>query len=129
MVNAHHDGRRFVLGRGREDNLLDASIDVRFGGIFGQESTSGLAQVLNAQRLPWDLRGVAGMGGLHTLTVDNQVVAINLSKKQFSFIVAKMGYQSNNYLQRSLPSAVDGIVLELVSHIVGISSSVNSQQT
>ena len=81
MVDAHHDGGGFVLGRSREDHLLYAGSNVRLCGFGGQENTSGLAQVLNAQILPWDLIRVAGVGCLDALAVDDQVVAINLSKK------------------------------------------------
>mmetsp|Transcript_1452 Transcript_1452/g.2378 ORF Transcript_1452/g.2378 Transcript_1452/m.2378 type:complete len:379 (-) Transcript_1452:38-1174(-) len=108
LVHTHHNSGGIILGRGREDNLLNTSINVRLGGISGEENTSRLAKVLNTKILPWDVSGVAGVGGLHGVAVDDHVITV--------------------HLDRTRPATVDGIILELVSHVVGIGTSVDGKE-
>ena len=105
-VDSHDDGGGLVLGGGGEDDLLHAGLDVGLAGLGGEEGAGGLAEVLHSEVLPWDLLRLAGVGGLDTLAVDDEVLAV--------------------HLQRALPSAVNGVVFELVGHVVGVSSGVDS---
>lgn len=106
LVDAHDDGGGVILGGGREDDLLHAGVDVGLGGICGKEDAGGLAQVVDAEIAPSDLLRLAGVGGLDSLSVDDHVITVNL--------------------KRSAPTAVDGVVLELVSHVLSSGTGVDS---
>jgi hypothetical protein len=95
-VDAHDDGLGVILGGGRVDDLLGASVDDGLGLLLGEEDSGGLADVVGAEGTPADLLGVAAAGGLDLLAVEDKEVAIDLDG--------------------SLGDAVDGVVLVLVGH-------------
>ena len=97
-LTPHHDGEGVILGRGREDDLLDAAVNVGLGLLLSEENTGGLAEVLDAGLVPSDVLGLAGTGGDDALAIDNEVIAID------------------NH--GAIEAAVDGVVLELVRHVV-----------
>lgn len=108
LIDTHDDGRRLVLCRCREDNLLYTAINVGLGTFRGQESTSRFTQVFNTEILPRDFAWVAEMSRLHSLAIDDQIIPLNF--------------------YRSLPTTVNSVILELIGHVVRISSSVDSQK-
>lgn len=77
-VDAHHDGVGVVLGRGGEDDLLGAGLQVGLDLLLGEEGAGGLADVLGAGGREGDLLRVAGVGGGHALAVEDEVHAVNL---------------------------------------------------
>lgn len=99
LVDTHDNGLGVILGRGRVDNLLGSSINDRLGLFLGKEDTGGLANVVSTEGAPANFLGVAASGGLDLLSVKDKEVSIDL----------------NGLLSLS----VDGVVLVLVSHVVG----------
>merc|ERR1712146_141142 len=73
-----------------------------------QEYAGGLTEVVYPQVGPSNFLRLAAMGGLDALTVDDQVLSI--------------------HLKGSVPTAVDSIVFELVSHVLGGNAGVDSLQ-
>ena len=78
LVHAHHNGVRVILGRGGEDHLLGASLQVTLNLLSGQEHSRGLAHVLGAMLSEGDLSRVAGVGQRNLLAVHHQGISINL---------------------------------------------------
>ena len=78
LVHAHHDGVRVILGRGGEDHLLGASLQVTLNLLSGQEHSRGLAHVLGAMLSEGDLGRVAGVGQRNLLAVHHQGISIHL---------------------------------------------------
>ena len=99
LVHTHDDGEGVVLGGGGEDNLLGATVDVGLGGVSGEENTGGLAEVLGAGLAPADVLGVTLAGADDAVAVDDKIVTVNDGG--------------------AVEAAVDGVVLELVGHVVG----------
>ena len=104
LVDAHDDGLGVVLGGGRVDDLLGASVEDGLGSRLGEEDSGRLADVVGAEGTPADLLGVAAAGGLDLLAVEDKEVAIDLDG--------------------SLGDAVDGVVLVLVGHCATTSGGV-----
>mmetsp|Transcript_12458 Transcript_12458/g.36725 ORF Transcript_12458/g.36725 Transcript_12458/m.36725 type:complete len:389 (-) Transcript_12458:198-1364(-) len=99
LVDAHDNGLGVILGGGRVDHLLGASINDGLGTLLGEEHASGLAHVVSSEGAPPDLLGVTAAGSLDLLAVEDKEVSINLDG--------------------ALGNAVDGVVLVLVGHVVG----------
>mmetsp|Transcript_46656 Transcript_46656/g.99004 ORF Transcript_46656/g.99004 Transcript_46656/m.99004 type:complete len:217 (+) Transcript_46656:672-1322(+) len=98
-VDAHDDGLGVILGGGRVDDLLGTSVNDGLSLFLGEEDAGGLADIVGSEGTPADLLGVAAAGGLDLLAVEDKEVPIDLDG--------------------SLGDAVDGVVLVLVSHVVG----------
>ena len=108
LVHTQHDRGRVVLRGGRENNFLHATVDMGLASGGGKELTGRFAQVINPHLPPGDLTGNAGLRGSNSMAVDDQVIAININ---FSLI-----------------TTVDGIILELISHILDIRSRIDRLQ-
>ena len=109
LVDTHDNRQGVILGRGRVDDLLGATIDDGLGLLLGEEDTSGLADVVGTEGTPADFLGVTAAGGLDLLSVKDEEVTINLNSL--------------------LGLSVDGVVLVLVGHVVrGGRSSVDGVQ-
>ncbi len=98
LVDTHDNGLGVVLGRGRVDDLLGAAIEDGLGLLLGEEDAGGLADVVGPERSPSSLSGIAAPGGGDLLAVDDKEISIRLD--------------SSGVL------SVDGVVLELVGHVV-----------
>jgi hypothetical protein len=99
LVDTHDNGHGVILGRGRVDDLLGTSIDDGLGRLLGEEDSSGLTDVVSTEGTPTDLRGVAAAGSKDLASIEDKEVTIDLDGL--------------------LGLSVDGIVLVLVSHVVG----------
>lgn len=108
LVHTEHDGGRVVLGGRRKDHFTHTSIDVRLASFRRQEFAGGFAQVVNTHVFPGNLAGDARLAGLDSVAVDDQVVAIDIHS--------------------TWPPAVDRVILELVGHILDLSSRVDAHQ-
>ncbi|CAH0365004.1 unnamed protein product, partial [Pelagomonas calceolata] len=98
LVDAHDDRRGVVLGRGREDDLLGAGGDVGRDLVGREEGAGGLADVLGAHRAEGDLGRVARVRRRREDAVDHEAVGRGLDGARVA--------------------AVDGVVLELVGHVL-----------
>merc|ERR1740138_1298286 len=98
LVDAHDDGRGVVLGGGREDDLLGAGGDVGRDLVAREEGARGLADVLGAHGAEGDLGGVARVRRRREDAVDHEAVGRGLDGARVA--------------------AVDGVVLELVGHVL-----------
>ena len=74
VVDAHDDGDVLVLGRGRDDDLLGAVVDVRLGLVGVGEEAGRLDDDVGAQVAPGQLGRVALGEGLDRLAVDGDLV-------------------------------------------------------
>ena len=108
LVDTHDDDLGVVLGGGGHDHLLGSTVDVHLAGVLGQECARGLAQVGRPELAPADLFGLAGVGGHDTLAVDDDGVAL--------------------HVHLAVETAVHRVVLELVGHVLGISTSVDGDE-
>mmetsp|Transcript_1324 Transcript_1324/g.2637 ORF Transcript_1324/g.2637 Transcript_1324/m.2637 type:complete len:394 (-) Transcript_1324:109-1290(-) len=99
LVDSHDDGLGVILGGCGVNDLLGASVNDGLGLLLGEEDSGGLADVVSSEGSPADLLGVAAAGGHNFLSVQHEEVSIDLNS--------------------SLGNAVDGVVLVLVSHVVG----------
>mmetsp|Transcript_41165 Transcript_41165/g.129305 ORF Transcript_41165/g.129305 Transcript_41165/m.129305 type:complete len:235 (-) Transcript_41165:4-708(-) len=108
-VDSHDNSEGVVLGWSRKHNLLHASINVGLRLLSSQEDSGRLAEVLDSSLGPSNVLGVTGTGGDDALSIDDEIVTID-----------------NNV---SVVASVDGIVLELVGHVVrGGRSSVDLEE-
>ena len=78
LIHAHHNGVRVILGGGREDHLLCASLQVTLNLVRGQEHSRGLAHVLGAMLTEGDFCRVAGVGQRNLLAVHHQGISVHL---------------------------------------------------
>ena len=100
-VDADNDGRGVrVLRRGRDDDLLRAGRDVREARLGRGEGTGRLADVVDADVLPRDLRRVTDAREGDGVAVDDERVAVGAD------------------LARAVEAAVDGVVLEEVLEVL-----------
>mmetsp|Transcript_21568 Transcript_21568/g.36986 ORF Transcript_21568/g.36986 Transcript_21568/m.36986 type:complete len:386 (+) Transcript_21568:167-1324(+) len=98
LVDAHHDGRGVILGGSREDDLLGTIGKMRSALLGGEKSTSGLADVISTELAPPDGPRVTGVHGGHQAAINDETVISDLNSARVT--------------------AVDGVVLQLVSHVV-----------
>mmetsp|Transcript_11498 Transcript_11498/g.23557 ORF Transcript_11498/g.23557 Transcript_11498/m.23557 type:complete len:384 (+) Transcript_11498:78-1229(+) len=99
LVDAHDDGLGIVLGGGGVDDLLGATVKDALGLFLGEEDSGGLADVVSTELSPSSLGRVPAPGGGDLLAVDDKEVTLSLDG--------------------SIELSVDGVVLELVGHVVG----------
>mmetsp|Transcript_27918 Transcript_27918/g.41391 ORF Transcript_27918/g.41391 Transcript_27918/m.41391 type:complete len:568 (-) Transcript_27918:151-1854(-) len=103
LVDSHNNSLGIILSRSRVDDLLSSSINDGLSGLLGEEDSGGLTYVVSSECTPADLLRVTATGSHDLLSVKNEEISINL--------------------YGSLSDSVDGIVLVLVSHVVGGSRS------
>mmetsp|Transcript_13739 Transcript_13739/g.32077 ORF Transcript_13739/g.32077 Transcript_13739/m.32077 type:complete len:391 (-) Transcript_13739:17-1189(-) len=108
LVDAHDDSRGVILGRGREDDLLGARLKVRLDRLAGEEGAGRLADVEVAVLGERDLRRVAGVREGDLRAINDERVTVNLDG--------------------AIEAAVDGVVLELVGHVLSIVAAVDELQ-
>ena len=58
------DNLGIVLGGGRGDNLLGATVDDGLGGLLGEEDAGGLADVVGTKGAPPNIVGVMAEGAV-----------------------------------------------------------------
>ena len=92
-------GRLGVLGRGGDDHLLGATLDVLHAALGRGERAGRLAHVLHARGRPRDLGRVARGGERDGEAVDEEAIV--------------------GHLAGAGVAAVDGVVLEEVLHVLG----------
>mmetsp|Transcript_16621 Transcript_16621/g.31483 ORF Transcript_16621/g.31483 Transcript_16621/m.31483 type:complete len:234 (+) Transcript_16621:634-1335(+) len=103
LVDSHDNGQGIILGRSRVDNLLSSSVNDSLSLLLGEENSGGLTNVVSSECTPANFLGVTATGGHDLLSVKNKEVSIDLNSL--------------------LGDSVNGIVLVLVSHVVGGSRS------
>ena len=79
LVDAHHDGDVLVRGRGGDQDLLGAGVDVllRSGGL-GEEA-GGLDDDVDAELAPGQVGGIALGEDLDDVAVDDDVAVLDLN--------------------------------------------------
>merc|ERR1719409_543751 len=104
VIDANDVDWHGVLGRRGDDDLLAAACDVQLSLLLGREDASGLADVVNASRAPWNGGRVLRVEDLDFVTVHNEelLVAVDL------------------HGNGPLVLLVDAVVLELVHHVIQI---------
>ncbi|EKU20364.1 glyceraldehyde-3-phosphate dehydrogenase [Nannochloropsis gaditana CCMP526] len=108
LVHAHDNDLGVVLGRRGHDHLLGAAIQMHLARVLSQKGPRGLAQVAGAQLAPADLLGLASVGGLDAVAVDDDVVAL--------------------HVHLPVEAPVHGVVLELVCHVLGVGARVDGDK-
>ena len=78
LVDAHDDGGHLVgaLGRGADDGLLRAGLDVLVGPVVVGEEAGGFDDVVDADVAPLEVGRVPLGGGADLLAVDDEVVRV-----------------------------------------------------
>eukprot|EP00967_Tisochrysis_lutea_P062613 scaffold80440_cov33-Tisochrysis_lutea.AAC.1 len=98
-VDTNNNGRGVgILGRGRDDDLLGATLDVLHAALGGGERTRRLADVLDTNLAPGDLGRVTGGREGDRETVDEEAIALDLAGAR--------------------EAAVHGVVLKEVLHVL-----------
>ena len=98
VVHAHDEHRGVVLGRGGHDDVLGAGLDVARRLLLREEQARGLDDVLGADFVPAQVRGVLFRGHADGLAVHDQAVL--------------------GVIHRAFKPAVDGVILEHVRHVI-----------
>ena len=74
VIDAHHHDQVFALGRGGDDDLLGASLDMALGFLGLSEQSGGLDHDIHAEFLPRQAAGFAGADDFHLIAVDKEGV-------------------------------------------------------
>jgi hypothetical protein len=105
VVHAHHEHRRVVLRRSRENDLLRAGGEVLARAVLVEEDAGRLDHRGGAHRAPGELRRIGLGGAADGLAVDDELTVLDLD--------------------RALEATVDGVVLQHVGEVVDLEQIVD----
>ena len=80
VIDAEHEGQVFTLGRGADDDLLGAGMDVQFGLLARGEDACALDDDIDAQVAPRQLARIAFGQHLDAVAVDDQIAVDDLDR-------------------------------------------------
>ena len=106
VVHTIDEHRSGIFGRSGHDDLLGSGLDVFPGGLVGEEETGGLDHDLGADLIPLKVGGIHLGGDTDALSVDDEIAVLDLDV--------------------ALELAMDRIILEHVSEILGIEKVIDT---